>query len=258
MKIALYNGVSCGGCDFLFFLEALEPWLEDLEVVFWPEVGASGQETLEEIPEGGLDLAVVAGAVRTESQRRLLKVLRAKARRVMAVGACALWGGLPGLAWQKGEGPRPATEVVPCDLRVPGCPPEPHTLVEALQGRLPGVSSPVCQECPRERRPFRWITPPSRTGKAGERCFLAEGILCAGPVTQGGCGAVCVKAGRPCAGCYGFLPGQGPEDLLTLVASALTPTMAEASLAALKDLVGLCAPFTLAVHPLIKKRGRHG
>ncbi|QJA06165.1 hypothetical protein FVE67_04835 [Thermosulfurimonas marina] len=254
MKIALYNGVSCGGCDLVFFLEALEPWLEDLEVVFWPEMGASDPLALQKSPDRGLDLAVVCGAVRTESQKAFLKLLRTKARRMMAVGACALWGGLPGLSWLAGEGPWPATEVVKFETQVPGCPPEPHTLVAALEGRLAEVSFPLCQECPRERRPFRWRTVRFLAGGPSRECFLAQGILCAGPVTRGGCGAACVKAGRPCLGCYGFLPGRGPESLLDLVASALTPAKAEEVLEALQDPVGLLSPFTLAIHPLVRRR----
>jgi F420-non-reducing hydrogenase small subunit len=38
-----------------------------------------------------------------------------------------------------------------------------------------------------------------------EKCLLAQGILCLGPVTRGGCEAPCVKGGMPCSGCFGPL-----------------------------------------------------
>jgi len=36
-----------------------------------------------------------------------------------------------------------------------------------------------------------------------EKCLLAEGLLCLGPVTRKGCGAQCVSANMPCTGCMG-------------------------------------------------------
>jgi F420-non-reducing hydrogenase small subunit len=36
-----------------------------------------------------------------------------------------------------------------------------------------------------------------------EKCLLAQGYLCMGPVTRKGCGATCVKANMPCTGCMG-------------------------------------------------------
>jgi len=34
-------------------------------------------------------------------------------------------------------------------------------------------------------------------------CLLTQGMVCLGPVTRGGCGALCIKANMPCTGCFG-------------------------------------------------------
>ena len=41
-----------------------------------------------------------------------------------------------------------------------------------------------------------------------DTCFLEQGYICLGPVTQAGCGTVCPnKANAPCLGCYGAATG---------------------------------------------------
>ncbi|MFW9771226.1 MAG: hypothetical protein ACFFBY_00570 [Promethearchaeota archaeon] len=36
-----------------------------------------------------------------------------------------------------------------------------------------------------------------------EDCLLEQGYVCLGPVTNAGCGSLCIKVNVPCAGCYG-------------------------------------------------------
>ncbi len=56
-----------------------------------------------------------------------------------------------------------------------------------------------------------------------EVCLLQQGLVCLGPVTRGGCDALCIKANMPCTGCFG--PMDGVKDFgataLSFVASLI-------------------------------------
>jgi F420-non-reducing hydrogenase small subunit len=130
---------------------------------------------------------------------------------------------------------------VDVDYYLPGCPPEPPQIWAVLQvvvgGLLEGKPLPpagsvvgatnvaVCEECPLEKqekvitqfyRPYEIVPEP-------DVCLLEQGILCMGPATRGGCGALCPQVGMGCRGCYGPMPGvedQGAK-MLSAIASVL-------------------------------------
>jgi F420-non-reducing hydrogenase small subunit len=132
-------------------------------------------------------------------------------------------------------------QVVEVDYTIPGCPPEPHQIWAVLQavvaallqgaplppkGSILGAGSvAVCQECPLEKhekqiqrfyRPFEVIPQPGQ-------CLLEQGLVCMGPATRNGCGALCPQVGMGCRGCYG--PLEGVEDqgarMLAAIASII-------------------------------------
>jgi len=77
------------------------------------------------------DVLLVAGPV-TDAMRVALRATydaMPEPKRVVAMGACALSGGVFGPSYAAGTG---AAEVVPVDVQVPGCPPPPLALLHAL------------------------------------------------------------------------------------------------------------------------------
>jgi F420-non-reducing hydrogenase small subunit len=127
-------------------------------------------------------------------------------------------------------------QTVPVDYFVPGCPPQAHqtwAVLEAfLKGILPAPGSvigagekTVCDECERvkEDKKVRQFYRVHEMIPDEKKCLLEQGIVCAGPATRSGCGALCPTANLPCRGCYGPPPGvvdQGAR-LLSAVASVV-------------------------------------
>ncbi len=133
-------------------------------------------------------------------------------------------------------------QVVDVDYYMPGCPPESHQItavielvIKALHGEAelppPGSiigagHSTVCDECKRERN-VKKITGFKRIHEVAEidpnLCLLEQGILCNGPATRNGCGALCPGVNAACVGCYG--PAAGVVDygarMMTAVASVI-------------------------------------
>lgn len=161
--------------------------------------------------EGELDVALVEGSVSTEEEREHLKDIRKRAKILVAIGNCAVVGGVQ--AMYAGDGSfeqrlkkvygdiefvTPPIEALPVDMVVdvdyylPGCPVSQSQVIALLGRLLHGFSPeafphPVCHEC-----------------KLNENvCLLVQKKFCLGPVTMAGCGAVCPSHGLPCVGCWG-------------------------------------------------------
>ena len=99
-KVAFYWCASCGGCE-----EAVVDLDEDIlkvvaavDIVFWPVALDFKEKDVGAMPQGGIDICFINGAVRTTEQQRMALLLRAKAKVVVAFGACAQLGGIPALA----------------------------------------------------------------------------------------------------------------------------------------------------------------
>jgi F420-non-reducing hydrogenase small subunit len=191
--------------------------------------------------------------------------------------------------WQTPEGPsihipvfnqtiRTLDQVVDVDYKMPGCPPESDQIaavvelvIKALNGEAelppPGSvigagGSTVCDDC-RRKRNIKKIKQFVRIHEVEEvdpaLCLLEQGILCNGPATRNGCGALCPQAGAACIGCYG--PAEGVVDygarLMTAVASVIDsrdPDEIEAILDGIPDPAGSFYRFSLA-HSLLHAGG---
>jgi Ni,Fe-hydrogenase III small subunit len=98
------------------------------------------------------DVLLVAGPVTDNMRLPLRKAYDAMAtpKRVVAIGTCALSGGVFGPSFTAEAG---AAQVVPVDVAVPGCPPPPLALIHGLlvvAGRR--VPAPPETDSSRERR----------------------------------------------------------------------------------------------------------
>lgn len=130
---------------------------------------------------------------------------------------------------------RTLPQVVDVDYRMPGCPPVAEQIWAVIQavlsGALPEKGSmvginpkTVCDECERskdEKRVKQFVRPHLVDPKTldPEKCLLEQGIICNGPATQAGCGALCPVVNLGCRGCYG--PAEGIQDMGGKLAGAI-------------------------------------
>jgi len=168
-------------------------------------------------------------------------------------------------------------QVVDVDYYVPGCPPQVHqiwavleTVIDLLEnggqwpprGTVLGAGEKTCcDECSRERqeRRIERFVRPHEILADPEQCLLDQGILCMGPATRSGCGALCVSAGVPCRGCYGAAPNsrdQGTKMLSALasVVDAEEPAEIERILDGIVDPIGTFYRFSMAKATLGRAR----
>jgi F420-non-reducing hydrogenase small subunit len=258
--VAFYWCASCGGCE-----EAVVDLAEDIlkvadavEFRLWPVALDFKYADVEAMPDKSLAVSFINGAIRTEEQEHIAKLLRQKSQMIVAFGACAHLGGIPGLANvanrkeifetayklthstanPKDVFPKTVTETphgklilpeiydtvktldqtIDVDYYLPGCAPPPDLIMQGvtaiLEGKLPAkgavltVDKALCETCVRNKtKPDKLVIKDikriSEVIADPEKCFLAEGIICLGPATRGGCGERCINANMPCRGCFG-------------------------------------------------------
>jgi len=168
---------------------------------------------------------------------------------------------------------RALDQVVDVDYYIPGCPPTPKITKAAIAALLAGKLPPkgtvlapdvaLCDECPRkETKPtnvsFTEFKRPHLTLLDPQLCFLAQGVVCLGPATRGGCEALCVSGNMPCSGCFGptsRVKDQGAKILSSLCANVAPKEEPEINkvLAGIPDPVGTFYRYGLAKSLLRRK-----
>lgn len=158
---------GCSGChmSFLDQDERLIDLAEKIELVYSPLMD------VKDLPEN-VDVAFIEGAVGNEEQLHLLKIIRERARILIAVGDCAITGNVTALRNMLDDGTmeilrrayieladvnprvpmdvprllrraRPLNEVVKVEYFIPGCPPSAdlinYVLNEVLAGKVPNM-----------------------------------------------------------------------------------------------------------------------
>jgi F420-non-reducing hydrogenase small subunit len=157
-------------------------------------------------------------------------------------------------------------QTVDVDYFMPGCPPVVDQVWNVFQvilsGQLPAKGAVVgadtktnCDVCPREKGSsgvrIKEFKRPHEVEIDPDLCFLAQGIICYGPVTRAGCGLPCINGNMPCRGCYG--PPDGVVDQGAKLISAIgalidtdEPEKLGDIMDSIVDLVGTCYRFGLA------------
>ena len=182
-KIALYWAASCGGCEIAQLLigDKILKLAEAVDIVFWPVAIDVKYKDVEAMPDKSIDACLFNGAIRNSEQEHIAKMLREKSKVMIAYGACAYEGGVPGLgnmfnremifdrvyqtestdnkdktvpqpSYKVPEGELTVPEfydtvktlrqTVDVDYVIPGCPPEEKTTWLALEALLEGKLPP--------------------------------------------------------------------------------------------------------------------
>jgi F420-non-reducing hydrogenase small subunit len=183
-KVAICWLGSCGGCDeaVVDINEVLLGVANAVDLILWPVALDFKYDSVKAMKDGEIALSIVNGHVRNSEQEEVAKLLREKSQLVLAFGACACFGGTPGLAnlrtkddifnWvyrdaptvvnPEGKYPQTSTtvngkkltlpefynrvyalnDVISVDYYLPGCPPPPHLVIAAVSAVLEGKLPP--------------------------------------------------------------------------------------------------------------------
>jgi F420-non-reducing hydrogenase small subunit len=179
-RVAFYWCASCGGCEeaVLDLNEDILQLADTVDIVFWPVALDFKKKDIEVMKDGGITVSFINGAVRLKEQEEMVRLLRQKSGMVVAFGACAHLGGIPGLGnfcnrdmifqWVYKDAPSVVNpegiipqektpkngheltlpefydtvsaldQVISVDYYLPGCPPPPDLIMSAVNAVLTG------------------------------------------------------------------------------------------------------------------------
>ncbi len=217
-KIAFFDFTSCEGCQLnkLNLENELPDILRHVELVEFREAMDDKADYY--------DIAFIEGSLSTPSCINRIHDIRRRSNILVALGACATIGGINSMknlqpietvretvyGEEKYRFPTlpaiPVSAVVKVDYEIRGCPmsiPEFLRVLKALlMGKAPNLpDSAVCVECKLREN----------------ECLYDRGIVCLGPVTVGGCEAICPSFGQFCTGCRGLVPNPNKDAMLDIL-----------------------------------------
>jgi coenzyme F420-reducing hydrogenase gamma subunit len=207
-RVAIFDLACCEGCQLQIvnLEEGILDLIGSVDVVEWREAMSEQSEEY--------DIAIVEGSVTRAEDEERLRVIRSRAKILIALGACATIGGINKLKnsftfedvrkcvyGKDAEMPHLHTdtvkaldEVVKVDYKIHGCPVEGKELTSIirslLMGKKPEIPDyPVCVDCKAK----------------GNICLWEYGQICLGPIIRAGCDGRCPSAGFRCVGCRGYV-----------------------------------------------------
>ncbi|MBI5183377.1 MAG: NADH:ubiquinone oxidoreductase [Nitrospinae bacterium] len=205
-RVAFFDFTCCEGCQLE--VSNLEDRLIDLtklvDIVMFREVMSEKDDTY--------DIAFVEGGISRETDIPRLEGIRKRAEILVAIGSCAAIGGINCIKNFKdleevkkivyGRDARyfdtilaqPIDAVVKVEHYLYGCPMIKEEFLDLItsliSGKRPVVPNyPVCIECKLQEN----------------LCMFHKGVYCLGPITRGGCKAICITYGNSCEGCRGLV-----------------------------------------------------
>jgi len=222
LKIGVFSVTGCAGCQLsiIFNEDELLSLLDLVELHAFPfikEVNANEN----------FDCVFMEGLIATNEDLKIVKKIRKNTKLLVALGACACTGCIPAYrnftiekrfhqAFKhtvdkikphlKSINPTPIDVHIPVDFHIPGCPPEKSEILKNIYNLTQGLplinyTEPVCVECRRQQN----------------LCLLEINKPCLGPITQGGCKAVCPNGGFECWGCRGHTADANIKVLYNLL-----------------------------------------
>lgn len=203
LKIGIFGISGCAGCLLTFLYEECFKRISELvDIKSFPLIK-------ENTYKGDFDYIFIEGTVCFDEDIITLNELRKRTKKIVAFGSCACVGGVPSMKnfldetetmklvypvynHLKAEDPTPIDRHIKVDYYLPQCPPSKEELIEFIKcivtrREFKPYNEPVCFEC----------------RKLGNPCFLDKGKICMGPVTNGGCNAICPSNNVECYGCRG-------------------------------------------------------
>lgn len=274
VAIGLLSG--CFGCltSFLDIADNLPALLDKIDLRRTP---FNDVKEVEPVTVG-----ILEGAVATNGNVELAKKMRENADLLISLGTCSTFGGIGGLRnlepvetimenVYEGKMPgasditnllpkvMPLGSLVPVDIMVRGCPPSAEDIFNTLNAVLSNekpeeYSKSLCNQCPRTKESIMYprrefLTEGVRAVMElqeidPDRCFLEQGVICAGLVTVEGCGARCTSNNMPCRGCYG--PASGVHGQGNKFVNSISSLLPAGGIMFHDDIVGTGYRFSLA------------
>ncbi|WP_457623440.1 NADH-quinone oxidoreductase subunit B family protein [Persephonella sp.] len=220
-RIGIFKLSSCDGCQLSFFelSEFLNNCDDLIEITYFIE----GQDDNQ---FDKVKISFIEGSVSYDEEIEMLKKIRKNSDLVISIGSCAVSGGIQSarnfedfkevVKFVYGninfisslEKTRPVSDFIDIDYEIRGCPVNVKSIFDVLNSLIlekdpyiPEYS--VCLECKKKSNP----------------CQIIFGKPCLGPITSGGCGAICPTYNRGCYGCFGPVKEPQVETLKSVFES---------------------------------------
>lgn len=205
-RVAFFDFSSCEGCQLTVSnceVELLD-LVSQIDIVNFREIMTERSDEY--------DIAFIEGSCTREQEIPRLEKIRAQAKIVVALGACATIGGINCLKnfhelddvrkivygdkahYFPTFESRPIDQVIKVDYYIHGCPIDRTEFLTAVKGLLKGIkptlpNHPVCVECRMKENV----------------CLYTQQKMCLGPIARAGCGAICPEFGDSCVACRGMV-----------------------------------------------------